>query len=138
MTQPLYYEVDVEGLISKYLRADPAINDPTAGRVYTDLPNERAYPLVLIQRSGGPPVTGFSLSNASCTVTVYGVRHVDAQQLTAAVLASLANLPGQYEDGYVTRVLCNSTTYSPDSDSPDSAGHARPRYVSEITVTCHP
>jgi hypothetical protein len=134
----LYAEVDVEGLISKYLRADPAIVAATAGRVYTDLPNEREYPLVLIQRSGGPPVSGFGLSQANCTVTVYGIRHVDAQQLTAAVLAALLNLPGQYAEGYVTNVVPTSSTYSPDSDSPDSAGHARPRYVSEITVSCHP
>ncbi|GAB3952552.1 hypothetical protein GCM10029976_090950 [Kribbella albertanoniae] len=133
-----YAEVDVEGLISKYLRAVPAIVAATAGRVYTDLPNDRAYPLVLVQRSGGPPVSGFGLANAALTVTVYGIRHVDAQQLTASVLAALLDLPGAYDEGYVTNVVPNSTAYSPDSDSPDSAGHARPRYVSEITVTCHP
>ncbi|MEV8373011.1 DUF3168 domain-containing protein [Kribbella sp. NPDC056861] len=133
-----YAEVDIEGLISRYLRADTATAEATAGRVYTDLPNERAYPLVLIQRSGGPPVGGFGLAQPNVTVTVYGLRHVDAQQLTAAVMAALLNLPGAYAEGYVTRVVPTSTTYSPDAESPDSAGHARPRYVSEITVTCHP
>jgi hypothetical protein len=131
-------EVDVEGLISRFLRDDTAIDTATGGRVYTDLPHEREYPMVLIQRSGGPPVSGFSLSHADCTVSVYGGRHVEAQQLIALVLATLDGLPGQHDGGCVASVAANSITYTPDPESPDPAGHARPRYVSEITVVCHP
>jgi hypothetical protein len=131
-------EMDVEGMISRFLRADPDMVAAVDTRVYTDLPHERVYPLVLVQRSGGPPVTGFTLSKATCTISVFGGRHVEAQQLTSLVLRVLQALRGPQPEGAVSNITTESTTYTPDPDSPDQAGHARPRYVSEITVTCHP
>lgn len=140
MTEPPleFREVDVEGMVSRYLREQDAVIAAVADRVYTDLPHERTFPLVLVQRSGGVPVRGFTVSEAELTISVYGGTHKQAQELTAEVLASLLALVGPQPEGCVAGIDGTNVEFDPDSDSPDQQGHARPRYVSTVTVHAHP
>lgn len=131
-------EVDVEGMISRFLRESPDVAALVADRVYTDLPHDRTYPLVLVQRTGGEPIRGFTLGAAEVTVSTYGGTHKQAQDLTAVVLSSLRSLVGPQPEGAVSTVDGTNVEFSPDDQSPDQQGHARPRYVSTVTVHAHP
>jgi Protein of unknown function (DUF3168) len=131
-------EVDVEGMLSRFLRDQPELQGAVDSRVYTDLPHERTYPLVLVQRTGGLPIRGFTLGEATCQVKVYGGTHKQAQDLTATILGLLEGLVGPQPEGSVSGVNATNVEYDPDPETPDKQGHARPRYVSEVTVYAHP
>lgn len=131
-------EVDVEGMISRFLRTNPDIAAIVADRVYTDLPHDRSYPLILVQRTGGEPIRGFTLGEAICSIATYGGTHKQAQDLMALTLAVLRDLNGPQPEGCVSAVDGTSVQFLPDTDAPDQQGHARPRYVTSVTVFAHP
>lgn len=140
MSPPPITGVDVEALVSKYLRASPDITALVDDRVYTDLPHDRVFPLVLVQRTGGNFLVTrpLWLEQADLTLSAFGGTHKQAQQLVATCLSTLGGLRGRHSDGAVTGISVASTAYQPDPDSADTEGHARPRFVAVLSVLTHP
>ncbi len=135
-SQPLI-DVDAEALVSTFLRA--ALAEEVGGRVYTDAPQQRTYPLVVLQRVGGTSASAFAIAQVRLRIEVYGDTHAETFDLTALLIAVCTDeLPGQHALGCVSGFTATGTQYDPDPEATDAQGHARPRYVIEATVYCHP
>lgn len=131
--------IDIEALISTFLRGQTAVTDLAGPRVYTDMPHKRAWPLVLVTRVGGDMLYKNHLENIEVDIAAYGGTHKAAFNLAQACLTSMATtLAGVHTEGVVTKVKAGAVAYEPDTDSADEAGHARPRYTVHATVTAHP
>lgn len=131
--------IDIEALLTTFLRAQTAVSDLVSDRVYSDMPHDRTYPLVLINRTGGGSIYKNHLEEADVEISAYGGTHKQAYTLAAACLSTMAaNLKGSHNDGVVTKVKATATTYSPEVDSQDPQGHSRPRVIVSATVTAHP
>jgi hypothetical protein len=131
--------VDIEALVSTFLRGHAVIGPEVNARVYTDLPHNRLYPLVLITRTGGDIRPGFALSEVQVRIEAYHEGHLAAHDLGALVASTLeTELPGAHDLGCVSEFRTGTFRYDPDPEAADGQGHARPRYVIEATVHCHP
>lgn len=133
--------IDVESLVTTFLRSVPEVTAYTEDRVYSDLPHVRDYPLVLIQRSGGGYLINrpMWLEEAILTIDVYGNTHKEAESLTSVVLAAMgAQLRGAYPQGCVTAVRGTQIVYNPEPEALDESGHARARFTVSASVLAHP
>jgi hypothetical protein len=134
--------VDVEAMLSRFLRAQAEVSAIVDDRVYTDLPHTRIFPLVRLQRTGGGPVMSRPanwLTDAEITFDFYGGTHKAAQTLMSTCLDVIsARLPGSQPEGVVTVVRNAEVTYTPDEESADEAGHGRPRFQVRLNVLSHP
>jgi Protein of unknown function (DUF3168) len=131
--------IDVEALVSRFLRAQTTVTDLTGDRVYTDMPHQRAYPLVLITRTGGTALYRNWLEAVDLDLTAHADTHKQAYTTAQTCLSALTSaLVGAHTEGVVTKVRAESTAYAPEPDSADPQGHARPRYTVSVTVTAHP
>jgi uncharacterized protein DUF3168 len=131
--------IDVEALITTYLRAQTEIVALVADRVYSDMPHERTYPLVLVTRVGGSHIYKNHLEEADVEISAYGGTHKQAYTLAYTCLSTMASgIVGSHQDGVVTKVKGIAVSYSPEPDSQDPQGHARPRVLLSATVTAHP
>lgn len=132
--------MDIEGLVVRVLQ-------PVApGNVGTELPadDDRTYPLIQVRLEGRSTTTtwgqagGFGLSEVTISLDVYGTTNTNALATAEAALAALAALGGPEPEACVVGWTTDSLAYDPDPDVVDQAGHARPRYVAEGTLICHP
>lgn len=129
---------DVEALVSKHLRAAPAVTALVGDRVYSAIPKRAEWPLVRLTRVGGGPVgTPNVLDAGRIQVDAFGGSKAQARELAATVIGELvANLAGQHDGGEstVTAVRAGSLRSNPDPtfDPP------KPRYVAEVTVYVRP
>ena len=131
--------VDVEALVTTFLRGQSAVTDLVSDRVYSDLPHDRTYPLVLVNRTGGGFTYKTYLEEADVEVAAHGGTHKQAYNLANTCLSTMADsIVGSHTDGVVTKVKATSIVYQPEVDSADPQGHARPRYLVNVTVTTHP
>lgn len=131
--------VDVEQLVANWLRTQTAVTDVVADRVYTDLPHERTYPLILVNRTGGGYTYKQWLDAAEMSIGCFGGSHKTAQSLASSVLSSLDGaFIGTHSEGVTTKVSASSIAYEPEPDSADPSGHARPRYTVTVTIHVHP
>jgi hypothetical protein len=131
--------VDVEQLVVNWLRTQTAITDVVADRVYTDLPNDRTYPLILVNRTGGGYLYKQWLDAAEILIGCFGGSHKTAASLASSVLSSLDGaFVGTHPEGVTTGIRGTSIAYDPEPDSADPSGHARPRYTVTATVLAHP
>lgn len=131
--------IDVEALVATFLRGQAAVTALVADRVYTDLPHQRTYPLVLVTRTGSTSLYRNWLEQIDIEISAYGGTHKLAYQLANTCLSAMAaDLPGGHADGVVTKFEAASTAYEPEPDSTDPSGHARPRYTCAAVVTAHP
>ena len=134
--------VDVEAMLSRFLREQPEVMAIVDDRVYTDLPHTRTYPLVTLQRTGGGPLINVPpnwLVEAELTIFCYGGTHKLAQSLAATVVDLMhSRLPGSQPEGVVTLVRDADVSYSPEDESADEEGHARPRFQVLVNVLTHP
>lgn len=134
--------VDVEQLVTTFLRDQPEVTALVADRVYTDLPHVRAYPLVLLYRTGGAPrlVVPSWLDEAELTVECRGDAHKQVERVAATVVACLTQrLQGQrWPLGAVTKAQVLQQAYTPIEDIADPQGHAQPCYVVTLAITTHP
>jgi len=139
--------VDLEAIVSQFLRVQLEITTIVAQRVYTDLPNAptRVYPLVLVTRAGSAFRDRGWVENVTLRLDCYGDTHGQARNLASTALSVLcARLVGRYPAGAVTAtgavtgVDLGSLSYEPDPDTADEAGHDRPRYVAVTNVYTHP
>lgn len=129
---------DVEALVSQFLRAQDEITDLVDERVYTVIPKNAAFPLLLAHRPpGGLAVTSrpLYLDAALVQLDAYGGSKGQARNLIETARAVLAaRLEGVHESGVVTGVQFGSMGYLPDPDFTP----ARPRYVADLTVWVRP
>lgn len=131
--------VDVEAMIATFLRGQSAVTDICGDRVYTDLPHERQYPLVLINRTGGSSLYKDWLEAAEVEISTFGGPHKLAYTLASACISAMTSaMVGSHAEGVVTKVKAGAIAYNPDPDSADQQGHSRPRYTVSATVTAHP
>lgn len=131
--------IDIEALVATFLRGQTAVTDITLDRVYTDLPHQRVYPLVLVNRTGGGSLYRDWLEAAEVEISAYGGTHKLAYTLASACMSIMAAaMVGAHAEGVVTKVKAETVAYNPDVESADPQGHARPRYTVSATVTAHP
>lgn len=143
MTDPttLLGIVDVEALVSAFLRAQPEVAALCEDRVYTDMPHERRYPLVLVTRIGGNFVINrpLWLDSSTLQLDTFGGTHKQAHQLLSACLSTMAErMVTNHLQGCVTGVVVEQIAYNPEIDWMDESGHARPRFTSTVNVLTHP
>lgn len=132
--------IDVEALIVAFLRNQTDVTTIVGDRVFTDLPNQRVYPLVRVQRTGGGSIYRNWLEAAEITLDAYGGTHKLANQLASACISTMAAslVSTSHAEGVVTKVSVADLSYNPEPDSADESGHARPRCTVVATVTAHP
>lgn len=133
--------VDVEALVTGFLRGQQEVSALTAERIYAQLPNERTYPLIVLTRTGGGPryKHPMYLDQAEITVAFLAKRQKDAWSLMSTACSALAlRLVGAHSQGKVTDFIVTSIAYDPYVDAADPQGLGLPRYLVTTTVTTHP
>lgn len=133
--------VDVEAMVSTFLREQPEVTALVGDRVYTDLPHDRTYPLVLLTRIGGGYVISrpLWLINATIQLDTFGGTHKQAFKVAEACLSTMAaRMVCQRPEGCCTGVVVDDITYNPEIDFLDSTGHSRPRFTAVASVLAHP
>ena len=130
--------VDVERILSQFLRSSSAVTNLVGQRVYSALPKECEWPAVRLTRVGGGPVTvPPRLDLARIQIDVWGGTKAQARIICATVLAvAVTDLPGVYDNGaaVVSAVRSNVSRYQPDTTFTPS----RPRYLAELGIYSHP
>ena len=131
--------VDVEALVSQYLRAQSEVTAYVGQRVYTALPDDKTFPLVRITRIGGvPPMSRpMYVDAAHLQIDVFGGSKATTLDTIDAVREELAKIVD--EDpvqplGVVCGVRFGPLAYLPD----ETFKPAKPRYVLDVTVTVRP
>ena len=130
---------DAERLVSAWLRTRPAVTALVAQRVYTTWPHARPVdtkqPLLLVQRVGGiPPFSRpLVLDEAELQLDAYGGGKHAAHLLTVIVCRELVHglTDAVTPDGVVHGVTIGPKRWLPD----ESFSPARPRYVTDVTLT---
>lgn len=131
--------VDVEALVSQYLRAQSEVTAFVGQRVYTALPDDKVFPLVRIVRIGGAPKMSRPLyvDSALLQIDVFGGSKATTFDTVDAVREELAKLPDEAAVqplGVVCGVRFGPLSYIPD----ETFKPAKPRYVQGVTVTVRP
>jgi hypothetical protein len=131
--------IDIEALVVHFLQAQPEVIALVNDKVYTDMPHDRPYPLVLVNRTGGGSIYRNHLEEAEVSLSAYGGTHRQSYVLMDVCLSAMQDaLVGAHPEGVVTKFRASSYAYEPDPDSADKSGHARPRYTATAAVTAHP
>lgn len=132
--------VDVEQLLTGFLRDQDEIAALVSGRVYANLPTDRVYPLIVLSRTGGAPrMQPTWLDEAEITAAFLAKRQKDAWSLMATALSCLTlRVTGRWPQGAVTSLEITNLTYDPYPDATDPAGLGLPRYLATLAVITHP
>ena len=130
--------VDVERLMSSFLRGETDITDLVGDRVYTELPATKTWPLVRLTLIDESAVFDRPLYLTSSVIQIdaYGGAKVTAREIADTIRSLLAHSFNGTHDflGVVTGVSFTSMAYDPD----ESFQPARPRYRFDVTVWAHP
>jgi hypothetical protein len=131
--------VDVEALVSQYLRAQSEVTAYIGQRFYTSLPADPEFPCGRVVRIGGAPKVSRPLvvDSAHLQIDVFGGSKATAFDTVDAIRQELAKLVD--EDpvqplGVVCGVRFGPLAYLPD----ESYVPAKPRYAQDVTVTVRP
>lgn len=131
--------VDVEALVSQYLRSQSEVTAYVGQRVYTVLPDDKTFPLVRLTRVGGvPPMSRpLHIDNARIQIDVFGGSKATTFDTIDAIRQELAKVVD--EDpvqplGVVCGVKFGPLAYLPD----ESYAPAKPRFTQDVTVTVRP
>jgi len=131
--------IDVEALVVNFLRGQTTVTDIVSDRVYTDLPHDRKYPVVLVNRTGGGSLYKDWLEAADVEINAFGGPHKLAFSLASVCISAMTSaMVGSHAEGVVTKVKAGSIAYNPDPESADEQGHSRPRFTVGVVVTAHP
>lgn len=139
MSDPLLLTVDVERLLSAWLRDQPEIIAIVGTRVYTE-PPQRAralFPFLRLQQIGGSPVHSrpLYLDESYLQFDCYGGPKVLARLLMDNTRALLATrVVGAHPEGVITGCEFRDARYLPD----DEYDPAQPRWVFDVSVYSHP
>lgn len=128
--------VDIEKLVSAFLRGRSEVTALVSDRVYTELPQKPTFPAVRVFRWGGAPVMSrpLHLDSASLQFDVWGGPKRTAWLIAETIRSVMHDLPGPHADGVVSGVRFGSLAWLPDS----SFEPARPRYMLTAEVRAHP
>ena len=133
---------DALRLVCDFLRAQPEVTSVVADRVYTELPADKTFPLVLVRRIVSTPLATrpWWAETVTLDINVYGGRTVEAHALAQTIRSLCAEqLPGAHPLGTVAGVTVQSMADAPDPDVPPlSDGRPRRRVVCSVAVTVHP
>lgn len=128
---------DAEALLSAFLRDQASIEALVAERVYTAVPKDPQFPLLMVRRVSGAPVGSrpLHLDAPLMQLDAYGGTKKVAQQIAETARDVIArSLEGVHAQGVVTGVSFGPMSWLPDGDySP-----AKQRYVVDVTVFVHP
>lgn len=130
--------VDVERLLSSWLRARPEITAIVDDRVVTVVPNRAVFPFVKITQIAGAPVYSqpLFLDEAYLQIDCYGGPKVQARQLIDLIRHAMSEefLGLHAGVGVVTSVRFGDLSYIPD----DGYDPAVPRFLAMASVYTHP
>lgn len=128
---------NVEGLVSTFLGAHPAVDALADGRVYTVIPKAPTWPLVRVHQWDDQPTVRRPLHHVATYLQIdaFGGSKIQAWRLAETCRAALvADLPGIHDEGVVTGVDVSSLADDPD----DSYAPAKPRWRFDAVVYSHP
>lgn len=125
---------DAEAVVSTLIRST------LGARAYSSIPRSPTYPLVLVRRYGGVPVTRMRLDSADIQIDVYGKSKSEARLLAQQVLTELksqgeesATVTVSTGNAFVTGVTqIMGLTWMPDSSNVPIN-----RYVFSVRVFLH-
>lgn len=130
--------VDVERLLSAWLRNRPEIAAIVDDRVVTTVPNRAVFPFLKITQLAGEPVYSqpLFLDEAYLQLDAYGGPKVQARELIDLVRHAMSEEFCGLHDGVgvVTSVRFGDLSYIPD----DGYDPAVPRYLAMASVYTHP
>jgi uncharacterized protein DUF3168 len=129
--------VDVERLLSEWLRARPDMTALVDDRVVTELPNRATFPLLRLTLIGGTAVTSrpLYLDESYIQLDAYGGPKVMARQIMDTARDAIdLELVGAHALGVITGVTFAGLRYLPD----DGYDPPKPRYVGTVFVYSHP
>jgi hypothetical protein len=130
--------VDVERLMSAWLRARPEVTAIVDDRVVTDTPNRAVFPFLRLTLIGGAPVWDrpLWLDQAVIQIDAFGGPKVQARALMDVTRAALVeDFLGLHAGvGVITSVRFGDLSYLPD----DTWEPPKPRYASTVAVFTHP
>ena len=137
---PLVQLPDAVQLVTDFLRAQPELS-AVGPRVYSILPAERTYPLVLCTQVADLPLiqrpwwaTQVDLQMSAYDLTANASRAL--LELCRGLCA--ARLIGAHTEGTVAWVQFANTAYLPDPGVVTPGGRPLSRWVTTMTVTVHP
>lgn len=129
---------DVEQLVVSFLSAQSELIELLEGnRIYTAIPNEPTFPLLLVRRVGGEPSVGRPLviDQPLLQLDAYGGTKKKAHDLISTARAVIADrIQGVHTAGVVAWFDFGNLSWLPDADYTP----ARPRYVADVTLTVRP
>lgn len=133
MTTPVDVFPNAEAAAGKILRT--AL---TSSGVYSSIPKNPTYPLIIVRRTGGAPVTRMRLDAADLQFDVYGTTQTEARTLAAQARQAL------YAAEATTVTLASGDAWiSGVRDitglfwAPDSANVPINRYIFNVRVFLH-
>lgn len=127
---------DIEKLVSEYLRSRDEVTDIYDDRVYTELPAEKAWPLLRVVRIGGAPDSSVPryLDRPLVQFDSWGGSKSLARRGAETVRAVLDDLPGVHDEGVVAWVTHGRLLYLPDQ----SLNPVRPRFTFDAVIGARP
>lgn len=130
-------DVDVERLLSAWLRSRDEVTDLVDDRVYTELPERKEWPLVRLTLIGGSPPSEHPLWLDAPVIQFdcYGGPKVMARLIASTIRELLdRELAGTHDEGVVTGVRFGELSYVPDT----SLNPPQPRYTFDVVTFVHP
>jgi hypothetical protein len=132
---------DALHLVYAFLAGRSELTALVGDRIYTVMPGERRYPLLWISQVGSNPITvrPWWGERTDVQLAAYGTTDRTARTVcdTARSLC-VTQLVGDHAEGVVSWVDTLNLTAQPDDALVASTGRALPRWVTTVTVTCHP
>jgi hypothetical protein len=128
---------DAEALVSQFLRSRDEITTLVAQRVFTAIPNDPTFPLLLVRRVAGAPVTSrpLHLDAPVIQLDAFGGSKKQAHDLLETARAVMAvGLEGKRAGGTVSGVRFGPMSWLPDADYTP----ARARYTADVEIFLHP
>lgn len=135
----LRYLPDVEAELSRWFRQQPELTAEISDRVYTVLPSEAQFPLLMLRRVAGGPEAWppGSLDRPTIQIDAYGGTKAKARQIidVARALVSERLVGANLNDAMVVVGLAFSNlNYIPDV----SFNPAKPRYTLDAILAVRP
>lgn len=129
---------DAEDIVVAFLLGQAEISDLISTRVYSAIPKDPGFPLLLVRRVAGAPRFSRPLrvDQPIIQLDAYGGTKKQARNLAATACAVIAaRVSGVHdESGVVAGVVFGQFSWLPDPGySP-----AKPRYVTDFTLTVRP
>lgn len=128
---------DVEKLVSEFLRNQAEVSTAISDRVYTAIPNNPVWPLLLVRRIGGIPRVGrpLAVDEPLVQLDAYGGTKKQAHDLAETTRAVIAErIQGTHDEGVVSWFEFGTFAWLPDPGYTP----ARARYIADVTLTVRP